>query len=620
MTSIDTGWPPRGDDDRPDVTADGPPARRRPRHALPEDAAGVGGVDVGLPEDAAGVGGVGAAPAEDAAGAGGVGAAPAEDAAGGSPVGVGQPDAGDKPDGAGAKTQAKRRSRARTRPDRPKWGPARVARRIVAIVTALALAAAAAALGYADRVLEFGSVPAASPQVVDVPPGDSVTVCPGVLKRPTEGEDDVVYDPRFDPDPTMVEAVERVIVEGGEGGRVAPIGEGSPTRLTGPLSVATRTVEADPDRVEADSTEDEPAIAAGAVFQHLGDGDLRGVAASACVEPATESWIVAGSTEPGSSARLVLVNAGYTTVTAELKLWDAAGPVDAVGLTGLVVPAQSQRAVLLEGFVGDAVRLAAHVTAAGGQLAAFLQHSRLEGLVQGGVELAVPGLAPAKTVTVPGLNVAASSFDSARASAIRVVNPGVVSAAVSVELWGPDGPTSLPGLEETSVGPGLVSDLSLAGLPEGDYTAVISSDEPVAAAGLSLRGAGADGPEEFAWTNSTAAAERALVALPAADLVARLAVSSGEAATVAVTPIGRDSARGLTRRFAVSAGTTVSLGLDALGADAINGALELVWDGPAGLAALTVAADSPDGEMISTVVPRGHWAAAQTVAVYPLAR
>jgi hypothetical protein len=287
--------------------------------------------------------------------------------------------------------------------------------------------------------------------------------------------------------------------------------------------------------------------------------------------------------------------------------------------------------VLLEGFVGDAARLAVHVTASGGELAVFLQHSRLEGTVAGGVELAIPGLAPATALVVPGLDVTASTFDSARASALRVLNPGEAQAVLSVELWGPDGPATLPGLEQAAVGPGLVSDLSLAGLPAGRYTAVVASDQPVAVAGLSLRsgdsggsGGSADSgdsgegeePEEFAWSSSEAPSARGVVALPGKDLVARLVAGAEEASSLTVTPVGEDGERGSAIRLPVPARTSVALDVADLGAGGTDAALEFAWDGPAGHVALVVEAADSGG--ISVLSARGRWAEATEVAAYPL--
>ncbi|MDR2373949.1 MAG: DUF5719 family protein [Bifidobacteriaceae bacterium] len=501
----------------------------------------------------------------------------------------------------------------------------RIIRRIGAIVMAVVLVGASAGLIVADRRWPPAAAQAGAPEVIDVPPGDAEVVCAGALRLPGDGEGQVVYDPRFDPAPTAVDSITRGLVASPAGGLEQALDEGSAAaRLNAAgrdVAISSATVGESPISLTAFADAEDPAgepMAAGATFQHWADGDLRGVAAAACVAPATEAWVVAGSTETGSSARLILVNPGLKDVRADLQVWDGAGPVEAVGLSGLVVPKSSQRAVLLEGFIGEAARLAVHVTASGGELAVFLQHSRLQGLTQGGVELAAPGGAPATSVTVPGLSVTDSTFDSARTSALRVLNTGPDPALVNVELWGPDGPTSLPGLEDAVLNPGVVTDLSLGGLPGGSYVAVIESDQPVVAAGLSLRAAGEDGgPEEFAWTQATASGEEGYVTLPGGDLAIRLVVAADQATNLELTPIDLLGQAGATTTVAVAAKTSQALDLAAMGGDETTAAVAFSWDGPGGALALTVSAADPAGQMISALTPPAARTGATAVTVWP---
>ncbi|MDR1393949.1 MAG: DUF5719 family protein [Bifidobacteriaceae bacterium] len=498
-------------------------------------------------------------------------------------------------------------------------------RRIISVMMALVVLAGTAGLIWADQRYPAPATPAGQPRVVAVPAGTSMAVCPGALRLATSGEGEVVYDPRFDPAPSFTESLARLVVEG-EAGQVRLLDGSAPIRLHGPLAIDQQTVSAEPVLIEAESSSqgepastggEESAQAAGSTFQLMADGDLRGVAAASCVPPVAESWLVAGSTEPGSSARLILVNPGLTTVTADLELWDGNGLVEAVGLTGLVIPPSAQRAVLLEGFKGAANRLAVHVTAAGGEVAVFLQHSRLEGLTQGGVELAVAGQPPATLVNLPFVSVTESDFDSARASVLRVLNPGSVQAVISVELWGPDGLTTLPGLEEALVSPGRVSDLWLAGLPAGQYMAVIKSDQPLVGAALSLRPGVADGPEEFAWTASATEQGHGFLGLPNGNLTADLLVSSEVAAEVELTPLDDAGQAGPSRIVQVAARSAVKLEVPPLAAGRQAAAIEFTWRGASGFIALGVSFDDESGTMISAVLPRSRPATPSTVEVYP---
>ncbi|MDR2565344.1 MAG: DUF5719 family protein [Bifidobacteriaceae bacterium] len=500
-----------------------------------------------------------------------------------------------------------------------------VVRRIAAILAALLVVAGAVGMVAADRAWPPEAGVAGSPGVVEVPPGNAQVVCAGSLKLPGDGAGEIAYDQRFDPNPTGVDSINRGLVAGRGGGESQVLDEQSAAiplgAQAGRVRIANEPVGDAPIRLTAFVGQDDsaaaPPAAAGAVFQHLADGDLRGVAAAPCIPASSEAWVVAGSTETGSSARLLLTNGGLTNVRADLTLWDGAGLVQAVGLTGLTVPPLSQRAVLLEAYVGDARRLAVKVTATGGDLAVFLQHSRLQGLIQGGVELATPGAGPSQEAIVPALSVTESTFDSTRTSAIRVLNPGDQPATVSVELWGPDGPTTLPGLEEALVNPGVVTDLSLGGLPAGTYAALIRSDQPIVAAGLSLRAGAEDQPEEFAWTPTAASSAQGYVVLPGADLDALLVVAAPADTTLELTPIDQAGGAGAPQTIQVAALTSQALTLAESGADLDSAALQFHWEGPEGVLALVVTAADPTGEMISAAVPTALVVDAKPVRVYP---
>jgi hypothetical protein len=506
----------------------------------------------------------------------------------------------------------------------------KLVRRIGAIVIALLLLATGLAGLELDRRYPAQRSAARQATTVDVLPGAVSAVCPGAVKLPTAGEGEVVYDPDFDPRPTTFSSLTNLIVEGQDASVVTVSGQ-AVAELSGPLAVMSDRTDL-PILAQAWSGSDQVATVAGATFQYQLDGDLRGTAAASCITPSADSWLVAGSTETGSSSQLLLVNAGLTNVTVSIDLWDGAGPVEAIGLDGLVVPSRSERAVLLEGFVGNSSRLAIHVTASGGELAVFLQHSRMEGLVPGGVEIAVPVAPPGTSVKVPGLSVVESTFDSARTSVLRVANPGDQAAVISVQLWGSSGPLTLPGLEEATVNPGLVTDLSLGGLPADTYVAVIESSQPVAVAGLALRpgqpsqdGAGI-GPEEFAWSSSMPSPADGIVPLPGADLSSQLVLAAETTTDVWLSGIGQDGRRFSGQMVTVPALTAVLIdpaalvgGGETAGSADELAAIEYSWAGTAGAGAVALTVSGlTDAAIISVLSPVGEPASATQVSVYPL--
>lgn len=376
----------------------------------------------------------------------------------------------------------------------------------------------------------------------------------------------------------------------------------------------------------ADPVDGLSALSAGASVARTNAGDLRGLAASACQTPATTSWLVGGSTQPGQSAQLVLTNPGQTPVTVDVTLWSSLGLVEAPRLRGVVVAPGSQTAVLLEAAATPDARLAMRVDSAGGDVTATLQDHRLDGVVPAGVEIVTPTVPPALTLTVPGVRLGASAPTDATTSAVRLVNPGVEEATVTVRLLGSDGEVDVPGAEDVVIDPGAVVDVSLAGLEPGAYAAEIVSDQPVTGSVVLAR-TGTPGqldpdvaPVELAWTAAAAPAESGTLLVPGLGALAGAAAitltNPTEAdAAVTLVPWSTDGVAGDEQVVDVPARSTVELPVADLG-DGV-GLVQLTDIGAGVLAAVVLTADAPDGELISVLPlqPDPHAARGVRVAI-----
>lgn len=353
-------------------------------------------------------------------------------------------------------------------------------------------------------------VPAAT---VDVAATASTLVCPGPLRLP---DDATSGDSAFDRVP--VAPVERVTAfAAGPGTRASltPLG-GTPQALEGGSGLLAAPTA--PVVLRADPVDGEPARVAGATASAVADGDLRGLAAASCARPASDVWLVGGSTELASSADLVVVNPGATAAEVTVEAWGPSGAVDlGSGATLLVAPGD-QRTLVLPAVAAEQRRLAVHVSAAGGQVSAYLQDSLLDGFTPRGTDLVVGGSAPATTQVVPGLTLPGTGVDASDAGSLRLLAPGEDGATVSVRLLGPDGDVALPGADGLALAGGEVTDLSLGGLAAGSYTAVVESDQPVVASATIARAGAAgeldQGPRlERAWAAATTTGG-GLVAVP----------------------------------------------------------------------------------------------------------
>ncbi len=343
---------------------------------------------------------------------------------------------------------------------------------------------------------------------VPVPAPPTVLVCPGPVRLPTELEpgEDAAYDPQFDTAPsesvTQVDAVTARTREGGLGGDavLTPLGTDDPAGqvVAAGDAAATRVRRpAGPLVLRADPVDGVPAWVAATLHVRTGDGDVRGLVTAPCQQPGAQAWLVGGSTELGSSARLVLQNPGLTPASVTVRLWGANGPVEPAGVPEYLVPPRSERVVLLEGLAAEQGRLVVQTSAVGGMVTAYLQDSRLDGLVPRGVDDVVAGSRPATRQVVPA--IAVSATDDPEAALVRILAPGEQGGAVSVSLLGPQGHVPLPG-GSTDLRAGTVLDIPLSGLPAGDYTAIVNADVPVVVGAMVTRtGVDPTAPSDRAW-------------------------------------------------------------------------------------------------------------------------
>ncbi|WP_217616004.1 DUF5719 family protein [Cellulomonas sp. GbtcB1] len=408
------------------------------------------------------------------------------------------------------------------------------AARLLSGALVLGLTGGVVAIAVAAPPTEARPVPAAT---VDVAPTATTLVCPGPLQLP---DDTLSGDSAFDRVP--VAPVERVTAFDTVTSATASLTVlgADPVALTG----GTGSV-ASPDAatvLRAEPVDGEPARVAGATSSVVTDGDLRGLSAASCARPSADVWLVGGSTELESTADLVVVNPGATPADVTVEVWGPSGAVDlANGGTFLVAPG-AERVLSLPGVAAEQRRIAVRVTAAGGQVSAYLQDSLLDGFTPRGTDLVTAGTGPATTQVVPGISVVATEVDAADAGALRLLVPGDEDATASVRLLGPDGDVELPGAQELDLPAGEVTDVSLGGLAAGSYTAVVESTEAVVAGAMIAREGKAgeldEGPRlERAWAAS-ATPGSGLVAVPAgaAGTLTLTAVPTGDEGAPAPSP------------------------------------------------------------------------------------
>lgn len=368
---------------------------------------------------------------------------------------------------------------------------------------------------------------------VEPEPADLQTVCPGALLR--LGDD-----------------------TGGDAGSIFPVGTPGLTSAAAPgaevddaLAGGDAATSAPPQqpRLLTLPVSDDAVLAAAQVQAPNGQGDLSGLAAAACVEPASSVWLVGGGTTVGRTSILHLVNPTAVAADVTIELWGESGQVRAPGMSGITVPAGGRLALPLAGFAPDLASPVVHVEARGGQVAAWLQASVVRVLDPGGVELVAAGADPARELVIPGVRIHAGTavagslglegYDDLE-SIIRIGNPTDEPANVEVSVTPVTGGAS-PSTFEVSLAGGEVTDTHLEAahdlgeeiLADGSYLVSIRSDVPVVAAvrtstitapGQAADGSLVAGQADLAWF-AAAAELRGHAALAVADAPAPVLVA-----------------------------------------------------------------------------------------------
>lgn len=221
-------------------------------------------------------------------------------------------------------------------------------------------------------------------------------------------------------------------------------------------------------------------------------GDGRGLVTAACLPAATSSWLVAGGGQPGRLGRLVLTNPGPNPVTVDVSVLGAGGPIDSPNGHGVVVAGYGRTVLLLDAIAGSVLSPVVHVSTQGGEVAAVLSDSWLDGVVPRGGDDAVSVAVPAREQVIAGAAIQG-------AAVLRVGVPGDSEAVVQARVLTASGPQGLPSGAVTRVAGQATEDIDLSSLAPGDYAVQVSADVPVVAAVMLERRRAGGATSEMAW-------------------------------------------------------------------------------------------------------------------------
>ncbi len=275
----------------------------------------------------------------------------------------------------------------------------------------------------------------------------------------------------------------------------------------------------------------------------------NGLAGAACQNPSSDIWLVGGSTSTGRESLLIIRNPSPVDATVDLEIYGEEGLLELPGLSGLAVTSGKTLVLPMAGLAPKAKTFVTHVTSKGGAIAAWLQVKSVRGLAAAGLDYVSPSIGASLSQVIPGIFIRGAADAAALASAnadyadlaqtIRVFVPGEKEANIKVQILGANAKTFGTVILQT-LKPGAVTDVSISGLTDGDYVAVLESDVPVqSAARLSRTDKTKVPATDFTWLQAAQAIDGARVVSVPAVGISKLSIVdpvSAKVQTVLVAP------------------------------------------------------------------------------------
>jgi hypothetical protein len=295
---------------------------------------------------------------------------------------------------------------------------------------------------------------------------------------------------------------------------LAPLTGGRPVAALGGTGSGPRVLRRDgapvaPLRLRAAPTGADPTRLSAVQTTLARAGDLRALVTGSCAEDASDAWLVGGGTAPGRRGRLLLANPTPAPALVDVLLAGPSGPVEAPAGRGIVVAPGRVRAVQLDALAPGLARLAVHVVARRGRVAAVLHDSHLRGATPAGADDVAVAAPASRHLVVPGLVVPAVPPGGRASATVRLVAPGGEDAVVHLHLSGPAGHVQLPGGGVVTVPAGGVLDVPLPALAPGAYAALADADDLIVAGAVVGATGPASGPlgtapTDVGWAAATA--------------------------------------------------------------------------------------------------------------------
>ena len=216
-----------------------------------------------------------------------------------------------------------------------------------------------------------------------------------------------------------------------------------------------------------------------------------------CLAPVTSQWFVGATADVTSKGTLSIANSGLGKALVSITVYTEAG-VQAEKL--IAVKANSLMTMQLSSLAPGAKSIAIHVKPQTGRVNAFVIDERGRGLQALGGDSVNSIEEPAKSLVIPAIPQQTGRSTSLPHT-LRVLFPGEVGAAISVEIASTDGTFSPTGIDGKVIPAGKVVDIPLnVIMKSGKFALRLSSERPFVASVFTKTTA--LGKSDFIWSTA----------------------------------------------------------------------------------------------------------------------
>ena len=210
-----------------------------------------------------------------------------------------------------------------------------------------------------------------------------------------------------------------------------------------------------------------------------------------CLSAQAEQFFVGGAADVTSKSKLVVINGGLSSSIVDVITY-----TEGSSLKKTITVGKNQSATLtLVSLAPGAKAVGMQVIPRTGRVAAYLVDERGKGLQSLGGDVINSQSALSKVLLIPGI----AHTKTNKSHLLRILNPGIASTVVTVEVLSRDGRYIPVGLDGKKVSAGKVADIVFDfDSKQSSFGLRITSDQPIAASAYSRIG------KDFVWSSAVA--------------------------------------------------------------------------------------------------------------------